>query len=131
MKSRTKVAHFAAEALLNNTIPRDRLVAMLASWLKDTKNTRQSSYLVQDIARQLAHSGYVFITITTAHPITPQTKSSIVDYIHSYYGANVTLETKEVINPAIIGGVQIDTPNGSLDASVKRKLIQIIKGVQR
>lgn len=131
MKSRSKVAQFAADALMQQTVPRQELVAMLAAWLKDTKNSRQSSYLVQDIAKKLADNGYVYITVKSAYPLTDTSRDAIVTFVQNQFPTQVTVEIDEVIAPKLIGGVQIDTPIGSLDASVKRKLIQIIKGVQR
>ena len=131
MKSRSKVAQFAADALMQQTIPRDELVTMLAAWLKDTKSSRQSSYLVQDIAKKLADNGYVYITVTSAYPLTDTSRDAIIDFVRQQYASEITVEINEIIAPKLIGGVKIDTPIGSLDASVKRKLIQIIKGVQR
>ncbi len=131
MKSRSKVAQFAADALLQESIPRSKLISMLAAWLKDTKNSRQSSYLIQDIAKKLADNGYVYVTVKSAYPLTDTSRDAIVEFVQHQYNTPVTVEIDEIIAPKLIGGVQIDTPVGSLDASVKRKLIQIIKGVQR
>ena len=131
MKSRNKAAQFAADALLQQSIPRDELIMMLAAWLKDSKNSRQSNYLIQDIAKKLADSGYVYITVKSAYPLTDASRDAIVDFVQQQFTAKFTVEIDEIIVPKLIGGVQIDTPIGSLDATVKRKLIQIIKGVQR
>ena len=129
MKSRTKVAAYAASALSEGTIQRDELVEKLAAWLKDTKHSRQATYLVQDIAKILAENGYIYVSITTAHAMSSATLQSVESFLKDYYGTNVQLEINEVVNPKIIGGIHIDTPHGSLDATVKSKLIQIIKGV--
>jgi F0F1-type ATP synthase delta subunit len=129
VKSRTKVATFAAHALTDKTIDRNNLVTMLAAWLKDTKHSRQATYLVQDIAKILADSGYIYVTITSAHELSSTTRASVETFLKDYYGNTVQLEINEVITPTIIGGIHISTPHGSLDATVKSKLIQIIKGV--
>jgi F0F1-type ATP synthase delta subunit len=129
VKSRTKVAAYAASALSEGTVARGELVEKLAAWLKDSKHSRQATYLVQDIAKILAENGYIFVTITTAHEISNDTRKSVESFLKDYYGTTIQLEINEVINPGIIGGINIDTPNGSLDATVKSKLIQIIKGV--
>ena len=129
MKSRTKVASYAASALSDSSIKREELVTMLAAWLKDSKHSRQATYLVQDIAKILAENGYMYVTVTTAHELSPATHQSIEDFLKEQYGNTVQLEVNEVVNPKIIGGIHLDTPHGSLDATVKSKLIQIIKGV--
>lgn len=131
MKSRTQVARFAAATMQDANIPRDELVRMLAAWLKDTNSTRQSQYLIEDIAKMLAESGYVYATVTVAHPMSSSTQRAVVQYIESQFDSPISVELNQVIAPDIIGGVKIDTPIGSIDATVKRKLIQIIKGVQR
>ena len=129
MKSRTKVATFAANALADGSMNRTELVTMLAAWLKDSKHSRQATYLVQDIAKMLAENGYIYVTITTAHEVSSATRTSVENFLKDQYGSTIQLEINEVINPKIIGGIHIDTPYGSLDATVKSKLIQIIKGV--
>lgn len=131
MKNRTHVAQFAADAIRTGSTSRSDLVAMLAAWLIDTKSTRQAEYLVQDIAKKLANEGYIFISVTSAHPLSAETKQAILSYVQQYFAQSVHVEMAEVLDPGVIGGVQIDTPYGSLDATVKRKLIQIVKGVQR
>jgi F0F1-type ATP synthase delta subunit len=129
VKSRTKVAAYAATVLSEGTIARDDLVEMLAAWLKDTKHSRQATYLVQDLAKILAENGYTYVTVTTAHELSASTRNTIESFLKDYYGNTIQLEINEVVNPKIIGGIHIDTPHGSLDATVKSKLIQIIKGV--
>jgi len=130
VKNRSKVANYAADALINNSVNRKELVQTLAAWLKDTKQTRSASYLVDDIAKKLIDSNYVFVSVTTAHPISDLTRKNIELYLRQHFGQDITLEIKEKISSKIIGGVLIETPMGSLDSTVKRKLIQIIKGVQ-
>lgn len=131
MKNRTHVAEFAADQLQGKDMTRSELVLMMAAWLKDSKSTRQASYLVQDIAKKLASNGYVYVTVTSAHKLTDATRQAIHTYLHNMYQPSSHIEISEVIDPSVIGGVRIDTPTGSLDATVKRKLIQIVKGVQK
>lgn len=129
MRSRASVARYAAAALLDGSVDRETLVYQLAAWLKDSKNGRQTTYLVEDIAKMLAEHGYIYVTVTTAHAMTEQTKNNVIAFLTNYYGSKSKFELCEIIQPAIIGGVRIDTPHGSFDATVKRKVIQIIKGV--
>lgn len=131
MRSRSKVANYASSSLLADTGSRSDIVNKLAAWLKDTRSSRQVSYLVQDIAKKLADSGYIYATITTAHPLQGDTRQAVETYLKNYYGKSITLEIDEKVQPNIVGGIRIDTPHGSLDATVRRKLVQIIKGVQR
>lgn len=126
-----QVARYAADSLSNASIPREDLVGMLAAWLKDTQSTRQAQYLIKDIAKILAEKGYVFATVTVAHPMSDSTRQAVERYISQQFKQPITVELEEILSPDVIGGVCIDTPVGSLDATVKRKLIQIIKGVQR
>ena len=131
MQNRTTVARYSAEALLSGNVSRKTLVLQLAAWLKESKNNRQAAYLIQDIAKKLAENGYLYVTVTTATAMTEQTKNSVTAFLNQHYGDDVTIELHEEVQPKIIGGVRIDTPHGSLDATVKRSLIQIIKGVQK
>jgi F0F1-type ATP synthase delta subunit len=129
VQSRTSVAKYAATTLLDGSVPRDKLIAQLAAWLKNSKNSRQSAYLIEDIAKKLAENGYIYVTVTTATTVTEDTKNQIVTFLQQHYGTKATFEIRENIQPKVIGGVRIDTPHGSIDATIKRTLIQIIKGV--
>lgn len=132
MRSRSSVAQYAADALLSGTVPREQLILQLAAWLKDTKYSRQAAYLINDIAIKLAEQGYIYVTITTAHPLSDETRQAVMHFIKDHYPhtANLQIELQERIDASLVGGVLIDTPHGSLDASVKRKLMHIVKGVQ-
>ena len=131
MKNRAKIAAYAAKSLVDNDIPRDELVTQLAAWLKDTKQSRSAKYLVEDIAKKLVDSNYVYVSVTTAHAISEDTRKAILNFLRQHFGSDAVFELNEVVEPRVIGGVRIDTPSGSIDSTIKRKLIHIIKGVQR
>ena len=131
MKNRAKIAAYAAKSLVDNDIPRDELVTQLAAWLKDTKQSRSAKYLVEDIAKKLVDSNYVYVSVTTAHVISEDTRKAILNFLRQHFGSDAVFELNEVVEPRVIGGVRIDTPSGSIDSTIKRKLIHIIKGVQR
>ena len=130
MLNRSKVADYTAQQLLDTSTNRAELVTQVAAWLKDAKSTRQMNYLVQDIATKLAEANYVFVVITTARPLNDESRTTILTFLRQQYDDTTQFEIVERIDTSLIGGVLIDTPKGSLDASVKSKLIRMIKGVQ-
>lgn len=128
MLSRRSVARYTATGLKNGSITREEIALQLAAWLKSTHHNRQADYLVQDIAKQLVLEGYIYATVTTACQIDEITRQTIIAFLVDYYGEGTHIELDEQVDPSVIGGVRIDTPNGSLDSTVRRSLIQIIKG---
>lgn len=126
MASRTMVAEYVADALLAGK-NRQQVVAETAAWLKENGKARQASYLTQDVARILADKGYVFVRFTTAHPVDTDTKATLKQYVAAQSGAK-TVECEFIIDTKLIGGVLIEMPYGTLDASVKARLAKIVEG---
>jgi len=127
MVSRTQVAAHVANALDS-----DRAGAMksAAAWLVNTGRERQAGYLARDVAKVLAGRGYVSAKVTTARRMSDETQSRIETYIMEATDAK-KLELDTVVDPAIIGGAHIETPDAHLDATVRTKLEKFVQGVSR
>lgn len=129
MITRTNVAQYAADQLASGA-DRQTLIKRLAAWLKQNHHTRQSHFLINDISKKLLDYKYLFITVTSARPISQNTRNIIDNFLKNQFGSDYTIEHKEIIDPKVIGGVIIDTPKGSLDTSVRHKLDTLLKGAQ-
>lgn len=122
MPSRLQVATYVADQL-----GRDRAAALrsAAAWLTERGKTRDARYLVRDVAQVLASRGYVFAQVTTAKPLTMGTRRSIEAFLKEATGAT-EFELEATVEAEMIGGVKIETPGHSLDASVKTKLARYV-----
>lgn len=124
MTTRTAVARYVATRL-----PFDRPAALTsaAAWLVAQGRQRQVEYLARDIARELATQGYLWVRVTAARPLTAAVRRQLEATLKAETGAQA-LEIEAVIDPALIGGIMIETPEAVLDASVRRRLALLIEG---
>lgn len=129
MITRTQAAKYLAATIIANG-DRQKAVQQVASWLYQTGKVRQLPYLMQDVSYALSRKGYVFATITTAYPVAGDAKAQIEKYIKRLSGAK-NVECDYFIDRQIIGGVVIETPVGTFDASVRHKLAKFVEGVSR
>lgn len=129
MITRTKIAQYAANQLVNGS-DRQTLVKQLAAWLRQNHQTRLVHFLIDDISKKLLEHKYLYITVTSARPISKNTNYIIDDFLKNHFGSDYTIEHNELIDPRVVGGVIIDTPSGSLDTSVSHKLDTLLEGVQ-
>jgi F0F1-type ATP synthase delta subunit len=125
MPTRTQVAAALAERLGRD---RQKTVREAAAWLVATGRTRQARYLARDVAAQLESKGYVMVRVTSARPLQRHTVESLRHFIQRQTGAR-ELEMDMVVDPAVVGGVQIETPLAALDVTVKTKLSRYVEGV--
>ena len=85
-------------------------------------------YLVNDIAKKLLAHKYLFVRITSARKLSQSALNTIDSFLKLQFGKDFIIEHTEIIDPSVVGGVIIDTPTGTLDASVKHKLDRLLKG---
>lgn len=125
MASRLQVAGHVADHLASG---RQGAVQAAAAWLVSTGRTRQAQYLASDVATILASRGHVLVTVTTARPLGAEARTGIEAYVKRLTGAT-ELEVVTQVDPSLVGGAVIETPNAILDASVRTKLTRYVEGV--
>jgi F0F1-type ATP synthase delta subunit len=120
-----QVATHLADAM---TSGRPDAVQHAAAWLVATGRTRQAEYLVRDVASVLAKRGYVTVRVTTARPLASGTRARLEELVTQLTGAK-QLELELAVDPKLVGGAIIETPDASMDFSVKTKLARYVEGV--
>jgi F0F1-type ATP synthase delta subunit len=129
MLSRIQVAKYASEVIIDgDEESRQDMIFKVSAWLKANGRSRQVNYMAKDIAKALSDKGYTLVTITTARPIAESTIDAIKKYLSAKFGHDNKFEIIQFIDPKVVGGVLIDTPNGILDLTIKNKLKLIIRG---
>lgn len=125
MTSRAQVAAHVAALL-----PTDRSGAVhaAAAWLVSTGRSGQSGYLARDVAQALAARGYLTASVTTARPLSAGARERLEAFIREATGAD-RLELETQVDPKLIGGAIIETPDAQLDASIRTKLAKFVQGV--
>lgn len=118
--SRRTLTRYIAQQLQAGS-SRQSIVESLAAYIVEYKLKSDIELIVADIARNLAKTGHVRANITTAHPLDPSLKQAVIDYVKRIESAS-EVEVTEHIDPKLLGGVIIETPNKRFDASIATKL---------
>lgn len=126
MVSRTQVATHVAGRLAKD---RTGALQAAAAWLVERGRTRDAGYLARDVAVVLASRGHVLARVTTARPIGAAALSAVEAFITRTTGAT-EVELVTSLDPALVGGLTIELPEATLDASVRAKLDKFVEGVQ-
>jgi F-type H+-transporting ATPase subunit delta len=126
MASRLQVATYVADHLRDG---RREAVRAAAAWLAEQGHAREARYLARDVAQVLAERGYVYARVTTAQRMTAEARANVERFIKDATGAR-ELELEAAVDPAMIGGISIETPGQALDASVRTKLAHYVELVQ-
>lgn len=118
--SRQAIASYVASELLVQKSHKT-LVQQLAAYLIESRRTNELSLIMRDVAVNLADKGYVLGEITTAHALSEETKSAIVEYAKKRTGAaKIHLDT--AVEPALLGGMKLTIPGKELNTTVARSL---------
>ena len=117
--SRRKLASYVVDRFESGA-PLATLLKEVAAYLVDSKRTREADLLVRTIEDVFAERGLVVARVTTAHPLTDALRREISKLVG---GDKVHLD--EIVDSTVIGGVRIDTPGKSLDATIERKLLAL------
>lgn len=118
--SRRVLARSVAAQLVAGT-PSETIVPRLAAYIVDSRLRTQTDQIISDIAYELSRQGVVEATVTTVRPLTKELRERIDRYIYDHERASAVV-LDEVVDPALIGGVIIETPSSRLDASVATTL---------
>lgn len=114
--SRRKIAEYVAAQTRDGQVPA-HVVQEVAAYLTESRRERELPLLVRSIEEILADQGVVVATVTTAHPLSEQLRAEVEAQI----GADKTY-LREVVDPSVVGGVRLQTPDASYDATLAHKL---------
>jgi F-type H+-transporting ATPase subunit delta len=114
--SRRKIAAYIADKLVGGTSVADA-VKEVAAYLVDTRRTRELELLVRDIEDALASRGIIVADVTSAHPLGAGLKAEVAKLV-----GGKSLQLREAIDPAVLGGVRVNVPGKRFDGTIQRKL---------
>ena len=122
--SRRKIANYVADNV-SKGVAVDKVIAEVAAYLVDSRRTRELQLVVRAIEDELAARGEVIANVTTARALDDSLKQAV----ESVVGAK-TIHLRESVDESVIGGVKIDLPGATLDATIKRKLLALRQAKQ-
>ena len=115
--SRRKLAQYAASRALDGKLPAN-VLRDLAAYLVENKRVRELELVVRSIEEELADRGIMVANVTTARPISDDLRQAVAKTLSAKH-----VYLREIVDPSVVGGVRIDTPNARLDSTIKRKLM--------
>lgn len=121
--TRTAVAKY-----LTGHLERERPAALrrTAAWLVATRQPRRARELTREVSRLAAEAGYLYATAATAHPLDAPTRRRAERFLAGHYRARA-VELTCTEDPAVLGGIIIDTPTQRLDASLAGRLKHLVQ----
>ncbi len=120
MVSRRVLTRHIAKELFRGEKQSD-VVAQLAAYIIEHRLQNEITQIVGDIAHNLASLGRTTAYVTTARPLDPSLLGDLKAKVLKMENVSEA-EIIEVIDPALLGGVIIETPTKRFDASVAHKL---------
>lgn len=111
--------HIAAQLQAGSS--RGAVVRSLAAYIVEHRLQNDIELIVADIALNLAKAGHIEAHVTTAHPLDPSLKKSVIEYVKRIESAS-EVEVREQVDPSLLGGIIIETPSKRFDASIATKL---------
>ena len=123
--SRRRLAEYAAQQLTAQPDSLATIARQLAAYLYAHKQLKQLDMLLRDIQMVLSSKyDVVAVDVTSAFALTQTLRAEITAFVAKQTGkTKVTLS--ETIDPALIGGVTIRTPETFFDGSVRTQLQQL------
>ncbi|MBC7764590.1 F0F1 ATP synthase subunit delta [Microbacteriaceae bacterium] len=119
--SRRKLAQFVADRSDTKQSLQESLQAV-AAYLIDNRRIRESALVVRAIEDELATRGRVITTVTTATPLDAQLRAQVNTLVNAK-----DVMIREIVDSAVIGGVRIETPGKTLDATLQTKLLGLTR----
>jgi F0F1-type ATP synthase delta subunit len=94
----------------------------VAAYLLAERRVADLNSLLRDVQADWADKGHIEVIARSAHPLSDQVKRDIEARVKPLYPAASNVFVTEIIEPELIGGVQLSVANKQLDMSVEAKL---------
>ncbi|HEX6257878.1 MAG TPA: ATP synthase F1 subunit delta [Candidatus Saccharimonadales bacterium] len=123
--SRRRLAEYTAGRLALGDASVQTLARQLAAYLIENKQLHQIDMLLRDIEEVLAAKfDTVTAQVATVQPLTDDLRMAITNFVQQRTKAR-KVELQESIDPTLIGGITIQTPDSYFDGSVRSQLQQL------
>ena len=123
--SRRQLATYVADRLNDGD---KSVLKELAAYVVDERLVRELDLIVSEIEAEFAARGHVVADVTSAHALGEDdhdaSRSEIRQFIAEATGAK-SVEIREDVDAALIGGVVIETPGKYFDGSLASQLNQL------
>ena len=116
--SRRKIAAYCAERLIAGD---GGVTAQLAAYLVDERRTRETDLIVRDIESALARRGVMVADVASTTELSSGVRKEIEKFLADTHDIE-SVHLREALDPELLGGVKVTTPEAQFDATIRRKL---------
>lgn len=121
--SRRRIADYAARQLLSGD--GETIKRQVAAYLIESGRQNELDLMVRDIETALLNQGVVVVEIESARALPESTLDKTEQFIKKHYD-NAQVFMRQTVNRNLLGGIKIRTPNAELDATLRRRLTNLI-----
>ncbi len=118
---RTQIASTVATHTYHDGVSKD-YARQVAAFLLDEGRIGELDSLLRDVQADWALHGYVEVLARSAYPLSDTAKNDIAVRVKPLFPKADKIIVTEVLDPSVIGGVQIRLSDRQLDLSVEGKL---------
>ena len=122
---RVRIASAVAAHTYYSGISKD-YAQQVAAFLLDEGRVGELDSLLRDIQADWALHGYVEVLARSAHSLTDDAKRDIAARVKLLFPKADKVVVTEIIDPGVVGGVQIRLSDRQLDLSVRGKLNKFV-----
>jgi len=123
--SRRVLSRTIAAGILDDPRSIQKWLKRTAAYLVEYNRVQEVDLLVNDIAHELqAQSGKLLVDVTSARRLSESVKTELKHLLHQSTGAK-SVDLTEHIDPSLLGGLVVRTPDAQLDVSIRSKLKQL------
>jgi F0F1-type ATP synthase delta subunit len=123
---RTEVAAVIANLMAQDQ-PEAKLSQQVAAYLVDAHQTKDLDAILRDVLTARAKSGVVEADITTAFPLSSEVRAQVQKLLRQEYPDAQQFVLQESVEPEVLSGIRIQTPDRQLDETARGKLDQLTR----
>lgn len=101
--------------------PTTKNVKLVASFLVSNGRRKEAIAIVREVESMLSQEGRIVARVKSAHKLQESEQKEIIRMLKNDHGAK-SVEIINEIDPSLLGGVIVRTPNMEVDLSVQSKL---------
>ncbi|MEO5627287.1 MAG: F0F1 ATP synthase subunit delta [Candidatus Saccharimonadales bacterium] len=118
---RIELATVIADMLASNQ-PSQQLSRQIAGYLVAEHQTKDLDIILRDVMTARAKSGTVEANVTTAFPLSSSVKTEVQKLLKHEYPEAKHFVLQSTVQPDVLSGVRIQTPDKQLDETARGKL---------
>ncbi len=112
--------------MLQTTDDSKKLAAQIAGYLLQEHHTKDVDAVMRDVMTARARQGIIETQVTTAFPLSSQVKEQVLALLKKEYPAAKQFVLQQSVNPQVLAGIKLQTPDKQLDETARGKIDQLI-----